>query len=328
MSLEGVSLGVYRVGAELGRGGMGTVYRAETSADGAAGPAGSVVAVKVFHPELVADDQAFARFRLEAEIGKEIRHEHLVRTFGIGSAEAGGQTLHFMVMELIEGKTLKGLLDELGTFPEPLLYQVSDQVLDALTEIHARGVVHRDLKPDNIVITPDHRVLLMDLGVARRDDDLERTRTGEFIGSLSYAPPEQFSGVEVGPRADIYAFGVTLFELATGANPFADSDVNAVMRRKIQDEIDPPRTVARDLDPFWDQVIQTCVRREKTERFASAAELRKILAEGESSEWWKRLASGRDVASAEPRCGVREPIPGRAEGSARGRSRPPPGSGS
>ncbi|MHC4450320.1 MAG: serine/threonine-protein kinase, partial [Planctomycetota bacterium] len=299
MSLEGKELGPYRIDTQLGRGGMGTVYRAVTTADSPAGFPGTAVAVKVFHPDLVADEKAFARFRLEAEIGKEIRHDHLVRTFGLGSADADGQTQHFMVMDLIEGRTLQDLREELGTFPEPLLYQVSDQILDALAAIHEHGVVHRDIKPENIVITPDHRVLLMDLGVARRDDGPERTRTGEFLGSMSYAPPEQFTGVDVGPRADIYAFGVTLFELATGANPYGDSDVASVMRQKLQDEIEPPRSVAPDLDAFWNQVIHTCVRREQSERFASAAELREILAEGEGSEWWKRKTSGQEVASSD-----------------------------
>lgn len=299
MSLEGSLLGIYRVGPELGRGGMGTVYRGESTADGAAGPSGAVVALKVFHPELVADERAFARFRLEAEIGKEIHHEHLVRTYGIGAAEADGQTYHFMVMELIEGQTLKGLLAELGTFPEPLLFQVADQVLAALDEIHGRAVVHRDIKPENIVITPDHRALLMDLGVARREEGRELTQAGEFIGSLSYAAPEQFTAKDVGPRADLYAFGITLFELATGCNPFGDADVGAVMRIKLQEELDPPRSVAPDLDPFWDRVIATCVRRELANRFASAAELRQLLQEGEQSEWWRLQTAGRTVASAE-----------------------------
>ncbi|MHC4974647.1 MAG: serine/threonine-protein kinase [Planctomycetota bacterium] len=299
MSLEGSLLGIYRVGPELGRGGMGTVYRAESTADGAAGPPGAVVALKVFHPELVADERAFARFRLEAEIGKEIHHEHLVRTYGIGSAEVDGQTYHFMVMELIEGQTLKGLLAELGTFPEHLLFQVADQVLAALDEIHGRAVVHRDIKPENVVITPDHRALLMDLGVARREEGRELTQAGEFIGSLSYAAPEQFTAKDVGPRADLYAFGITLFELATGANPFGDADVGAVMRIKLQEELDPPRKVAPDLDAFWDRVIATCVRREMADRFASAGELRQILKEGEQSEWWRLQTAGRTVASAE-----------------------------
>jgi len=291
VSLEGRTLGIYRVGKELGRGGMGTVYRAESTAAGPAGPAGAVVALKVFHPELMEDERAFARCRLEAEIGKEIHHEHLVRTYGITSAELDGGPRHFMVMELIEGKTLKRLLAELGTLPEQLLYQVADHVLGALHEIHERGVVHRDLKPENIVITPDQRVLLMDLGVARREAGHERTHVGEFVGSLAYAPPEQFSGSDVTRRADIYAFGVTLYELATAKNPFPQADLASLLRTKIEGEIAAPRSICPDLDAFWDQVISTCMRRDAAERFASADELRRILREGEKSEWF-RLRAG------------------------------------
>ncbi|MFI5402694.1 MAG: serine/threonine-protein kinase, partial [Planctomycetota bacterium] len=291
VSVEGRTLGIYRVGKELGRGGMGTVYRAESTADGPAGPAGSTVALKVFHGELVSDERAFARCKLEAEIGKEIRHEHLVRTYGITSADLDGKPCPFMVMELIEGKTLKRLLAELGTLPEQLLLEISDQILGALHEIHERGVVHRDIKPENIVITPDQRVLLMDLGVARREAGHERTRAGEFIGSLAYAPPEQLTGKDVGRRADLYAFGVTLYELATGKNPFPQSDIATLFRTKLEGEIAPARSVLKDLDPFWDQVIATCVRREKADRFATADELRRILREGEKSEWW-RLRAG------------------------------------
>lgn len=290
MTLDGRTLGIYRVGRELGRGGMGTVYRAESTADGPAGPAGAAVALKVFHAELIEDERAFARCKLEAEIGKEIRHEHLVRTYGIATCDLDGKPCPFMVMELIEGKTLKGLLAELGTFPEHLLLEVSDQVLGALHEIHERGVVHRDLKPENIVITPDQRVLLMDLGVARRESGNDRTRAGEFIGSLAYAPPEQFSAKDVGRRADLYAFGVTLYELATGRNPFPQTDIASLLRTKLEGEVAPPRSVHKDLDPFWDQVIATCVRREKADRFATADELRKILREGEKSEWWRQRA--------------------------------------
>ncbi|MHC4548874.1 MAG: serine/threonine-protein kinase [Planctomycetota bacterium] len=317
MSLEGASLGIYRVGAELGRGGMGTVYRAEATAEGPAGPAGSVVALKVFHPELVADAHAFARFRLEAEIGKEIRHDHLVRTYGMVSAEWEGQPYQFMVLELIEGRTLQSLLAELGTFPEHLLYEVADQILDALHEVHERGVVHRDIKPENVVITPDQRVLLMDLGVARRETGGELTQVGEFIGSLAYAPPEQFTATEVDRRADLYAFGVTLFELATGRRPFDESDLTVLIQQKLYEEIEPPRRINPDLEAFWDQVIFTCIRREKADRFASAGELRRILSEGERSEWWRLKTAGRVVPSAEHalkrlRLERRTPLVGRA----------------
>jgi tetratricopeptide (TPR) repeat protein len=313
VTLEGRTIGIYRVGRELGRGGMGTVHRAESTAEGPAGPAGTVVALKVFHGELVEDERAFARCRQEAEIGKEIRHEHLVRTYGIGSADLDGKPCHFMVMELIEGKTLKGLLAELGTFPEHLLYQVADQILAALHEIHERGVVHRDLKPENIVITPDHRVLLMDLGIARREAGHELTKAGEFIGSLVYAPPEQFTAAGVSRRSDLYALGITLFELATGQSPFPDADLTTLIRRKLEGEIPPPRSVNKDMDPFWDQVIATCARREKADRFATADELRRILREGEKSEWWRlRAAPSAEQALKRLRHERRTPLFGRA----------------
>jgi tetratricopeptide (TPR) repeat protein len=314
VGLEGTILGIYRLGPELGRGGMGTVYRAESTAAGAAGPPGSAVAVKVFHEDLVADARAFQRFKLEAEIGKEIHHDHLVRTYEIGNAGPH----HFMVMQLAEGRTLGDLLDELGTFPEHLLYQVAGQVLGALRAIHERGVVHRDLKPENMIITADHRVLLMDLGVARRQAGRELTRSGEFIGSLAYAPPEQLQGGEVGPRADLYALGVTLFELATGRNPYAGQDVATITTRKLSAEIDPPRAINPDLDAFWDRVIQTCVRRAPADRFASAAELLRILEEGEASEWWRRQG-GPSALSALRRLRLerRTPLIGRRDESAR-----------
>jgi len=312
--MDGRTLGIYLLGRELGRGGMGSVYRAETTADGPAGPPGTVVAVKVFHPELVADERAFARCRLEAEIGREIRHEHLVRTWAIGSADLDGEPCHFMVMELIEGQNLKGLLAERGTLPEPLLYHVADQVLAALHAIHERGVVHRDLKPENIVITPDHRVLLMDLGIARREAGHDLTRVGEFVGSLAYAPPEQFAGADVGRRADLYAFGATLYELATGRSAFPETDLSALLSRKLQGDVPAPRTVNPDLDPFLDQVIATCVRREAADRFATAAELRQVLREGERGEWWRlRGAPSSERVLKRLRPDRRTPLFGRAE---------------
>jgi len=277
---------------------MGTVFRAEATQEGPAGPIGCTVAIKVFHPGLVADERAFSRFQLEVEIGKEIRHDNLVRTFGIGSDTVDDQTYHFMVMEVVEGRTLKDLLAELRTFPEHLLYSVADQALAALAEIHARGVVHRDIKPENIIITPDHRVLLMDLGVARREEAAELVQAGEFVGSLTYAPPEQFTATEAGPRADIYAFGVSLYELATGRNPFEGASVSEILAAKLDREIAPPSEAFPDLDPFWDQVIHTCVRREPSSRFGGPAELRAILADGERSDWWQARKAGRIVPNA------------------------------
>jgi len=296
VDLKGKTLGDYQLDIELGRGGMGTVYRA-------AGPDGDRVAIKVFHPEMVADDRSFERFVREAEIGRRIRHPHVVRTHEIAEADVDGHPYHFMVMEFIEGQTLADLQADLGTVPESLLFQIADQVLDALDEVHRAGVIHRDIKPENIVITPDHRVLLMDLGIARLTEGGHTlTQAGEFVGSLFYAAPEQFLGDdgELGPRADLYAFGMVLYKLATGVNPYESMELSQMLGSKLQSEVASPREHAADLDPFWVDVVLTCTRREPSERFASAAELRAILADGDQSDWWKARTAAAPVPTALP----------------------------
>jgi len=318
VSLEGRTLGIYEIGRELGRGGMGAVYAATTTADSPAGPAGTTVAIKHIHAHLVEDSGAFARFVREADVGKSIRHEHVVRTFELCEEQADGEACHFMVMEFIKGQTLKELLAELGTVPEHLLYQVADQALDALAEIHSRGIVHRDIKPENIVITAEHHVLLMDLGVARLvEKGKTMTQAGEFVGSLPYAAPEQF-GVEdsIGPAADLYAFGAVLYELITGRCPFDASELGMLLQQKLQGEVAPPSHVAEEVDAFLDEVILTCLQRESVRRFGSAGELRQILAEGRQSRWWRGRSVGRlpgaELALKRLRLAREVPLVGRA----------------
>jgi serine/threonine-protein kinase len=207
-------LGPYTIEAELGSGGMGTVYRAQ-------GPDG-VVALKVLHPHLLASAEARERFRREAEIGRRVVHANVVRALDLGSVVVHGVTHHYLVMEHVEGQTLRALLAELGRVPEELCRHVGRAVARGLAAIHAAGVAHRDLKPANVLITADHVVKVMDLGVARLlDEAIRLTQTGAFLGSVMYAAPEQLRGVPSGPAADFYSLGLVLFELATGRHPFA-----------------------------------------------------------------------------------------------------------
>jgi tetratricopeptide (TPR) repeat protein len=206
-----------------------------------------------------------------------------------------------MVMELIEGQTLSGLIQELGTVPDHLLLQIADQALAALEAIHERGIIHRDIKPQNIVITPDHRVLLMDLGVARLQAEGQTlTQAGEFVGSIAYAAPEQFMPSErIGARVDLYAFGIVLFELATGRSPYETQDLGALLAQKLKGEIPAPRTFRPDLDAFLNEVIVAATRREPSARFGSATEFRRVLREGEEGEWWRQRSTGLAVPAAE-----------------------------
>ena len=299
--MTGQTLGNYEVRQLVGTGGGGSVYRAYSRDAGPAGEAGSLVALKVFHPELLADERVFQRFQREAELGMRIDHPHIVRSYEVGVEQIEGETHHYLAMEFIEGETLRETLDELTGVPEHLLYRVCDQILDALTAVHAEGMIHRDVKPENVVLTRDRDVKLMDLGVARlQQEGRDITRAGEFVGSLAYAAPEQFIDQDhVDPRADIYAIGVILYEMATGENPYDVADLNTLLTRKVRGQVRRPKIVNRDLANFLDDVILTCLHADPDERFASCDELRKVLAEGEAGEWWRERTQSDSFPASE-----------------------------
>jgi tetratricopeptide (TPR) repeat protein len=289
----GTRLGPYTVESKLGSGGMGQVYLAH-GADGAR------VAIKVLHPELLAESPGlFQRFALEADIGHRVRHENVVRTVDAGEAEVDGAPVHYLVMEFVEGKSLRQLLDELGAVPETLAREIALQTARGLAAIHAQGIVHRDLKPENVLITADHEVRIMDLGVAKlQEAAVTLTQEGHFAGSFLYAAPEQFQG-EVGPAADLYALGVVLYELAAGTNPFRRDGVGAVIQAQLTET--PRRLAARapDLSLFFSDVVATLLHKDPVQRFASAAEFADVLAQGEAGPWWrarekKRTRAARD----------------------------------
>jgi serine/threonine-protein kinase len=219
--LKGTHLGPYRLGDELGSGGMGTVYAADVTAEVPGIGDASRVAIKVIHPHLLEKSGFFKRFMREAEIGKSVKHEAGVKTYDVDAIAVDGKMVHFMVMEYVEGRTLRDLLEDMKQVPETLLREIARQVTAGLDAIHTVGIVHRDLKPENVLITPDDDVKIMDLGVARLvEETVALTRDGQFTGSVLYAAPEQFEAAGVGPQADLYSIGVMLFELASGSNPF------------------------------------------------------------------------------------------------------------
>ncbi|MHC4959672.1 MAG: serine/threonine-protein kinase [Planctomycetota bacterium] len=293
----GQQLGRYTIDAELGSGGMGTVYRAM-------GPEGPV-AVKVVQRHLLATPSFDQRFLREAEIGKAIQHENVVRTLDAGTCEVDGQTVQYLVMEYVQGQSLRSLLKDLGTVPETLLREIALQASAGLVAIHAASIVHRDLKPENILITDDHEIRIMDLGVAKlQEATVTLTKEGHFAGSFLYAAPEQFHG-KVGPAADLYALGVVLYELAGGTNPFSRDNVGAVIQAQLTETPRPLAVRVPELSHFFSDVINTLLHKDIAQRFASAAELGSVLSEGESAAWWRKRERNRTrAARARPRVPV------------------------
>ncbi|MGQ0614403.1 MAG: serine/threonine-protein kinase [Planctomycetaceae bacterium] len=286
----GDALGTYRILSRLGAGGMGAVYLAE-------GSAGERVALKVIHSHL-ADEPGFEkRFLREGEIGRRIRHPNVVSTLEASCEGRGAGGRRFLAMELVEGQTLRALLEELGRVPERLCRHIGRETARALEAIHGAGIVHRDLKPENILITGDHEVKVMDLGVARLpDESLLTSEQGAFAGTILYAAPERFLEKGSQPAADLYSLGLILYELATGQHPFRSDDVAEVMHRQIHEVPRPAGALCPQISPFLEDLIRALLAKDPAARPSSAAVVAEALERGEASAW----ALGRARAGALP----------------------------
>jgi len=289
-------LGTYRIRDELGSGGMGTVWLAE---DGDGRPC----AVKVIHSHLLEAPGFFKRFLREAEIGKAVRHPNVVRCYDVDALLVDGRQQNFLVMEFVEGQTLRRLLEELERVPEELCRHIGREVAKGLAAIHEAGVVHRDLKPENVLITPDHEVKVMDLGVARLADEAVRlSQTGAFVGSPHYAAPEQFrgGGDDLDGRADLHALGLILYELSSGQHPYLADDIPKVLQKLLNEK---PRRLSQlnpQLSPFFEELVHTLISKDREKRLESAMKLLTVLEQGEESTWWGRRAKAIRAETKRP----------------------------
>ena len=299
----GQQLGPYRIQSELGTGGMGRVYLADNGQEGLPAEAPKErrrVALKVLHPHVLESSDALERFQREAEIGRRVRHENVVRTLDVGSAVVEGATHHYLVMEYVEGQTLRGLLDELGTVPEELCRHIGREVAKGLEAIHDAGVVHRDLKPENVLITAEHVVKVMDLGVAHlQDAAFKLSQTGAFLGSVLYAAPEQFLGKTPDARADYYSLGLVLYELATGRAVFAGDNLPMIVHSRLHETPRPVAELNPQLSPFFEEVVAALLLRDPQDRLDFLPE--------EESAWWRDRARQIRAATRRPLRRIRIP---------------------
>ncbi|HXT38376.1 MAG TPA: protein kinase [Chloroflexota bacterium] len=257
----------YRLIRVLGEGGMARVHEAEDLR------LGRRVAVKVLLSQFTNDAEFLRRFEQEARHAASLSHPNVVGVFDVGQDGSS----HYIVMELVDGQTLKEAIQASGPLPIPEAIRISIEVCAALTAAHARGLVHRDIKPQNILLTVDGAVKVADFGIARRTAAAALTQTGTVLGSVHYLSPEQARGQEAGPRADLYALGVTLFEMLTGRLPFDAENPIAVAMQHVQNAPPLPRQFNRAIPPALETIVLRLMAKNPAERFPDAASLAQAL---------------------------------------------------
>jgi hypothetical protein len=256
-------VGGYRVVGRLGAGGMGEVYRAEDPA------LGRQVAVKVMRPELAARPAARDRFLREARSAAAVRHDHVVPIYHVGEDAAGP----FLVMPLLEGESLEDRLARAGALPPGEVARIGREAALGLAAAHAKGLVHRDVKPANLWLeAPAGRVKVLDFGLARAADSPDGlTDPGSVVGSPGYMAPEQADGQEVGPRADLFALGAVLYRCATGKPAFDGKTLTAVLRAVAEHHPPPPHEVNPAIPVPLSGLIVRLLAKGPADRPASAA---------------------------------------------------------
>ncbi len=301
--MTGERIGHFVLEAELGSGGMGKVYRARVGGRVPGLAEGETVALKILHPHLLERPGCFRRFLREAEAGQTVRHPNVVRTLAADAALADGRQVNFLVMEYVEGQNLRGLLSEMGRVPEDLARHIAAEVAKGLAAIHRAGIVHRDLKPENVLITRDNSVKVMDLGVARLVDEAIRiSETSGFVGSVLYAAPEMLSEAEVDGRVDLYALGLTLYELCAGRHPCTAAGVAGAVDFALRGQPRRLRELVPGISPYFDEVVHTLLAKDPGGRFRTADALSAALSGGEASPWWRDRSRGvREATRRLPR---------------------------
>ncbi len=253
----------YQITAELGKGGMGRVYRALDK------EINEEVAIKLLKPEIVDEESTIGRFRNELKLTRKIAHKNVCKMYHLAKE---GETL-YITMEYVSGEDLKRLIKKEGKIPEEEALSIARQVIAGLAEAHELGVVHRDLKPQNIMIDKKGNAKIMDFGIARSKEAPGVTTTGMIIGTPDYISPEQAEGEEADKRSDIYSFGVLLYEMVIGSVPFrGDTALSVAIKHKTQIPSDP-RKLNPEVSEGLSRLILICMEKERDRRYQSAEDL-------------------------------------------------------
>src|SRR5438552_8301703 len=259
------TVGEYRLWRRLGEGGMGSVYLAYKE--------DQQFAIKVLSDQLAHNQAYLDRFHREAKSGTLLNHPNIVRCIAAGQDPATGK--HYLVMEYVDGPSTHALLDRLGRLPVGDVVHIALDIARALEYLHARNYVHRDIKPDNILITQAGVAKLADLGLAKRMDDASQlTATHQGFGTPYYMPYEQaISAKRADSRSDIYALGATLYHLLTGEVPFKGESPGEIAEKKLEGDFMPAHAINPEVPPLLDGILARMMARNPRDRFQTASEL-------------------------------------------------------
>jgi beta-lactam-binding protein with PASTA domain/tRNA A-37 threonylcarbamoyl transferase component Bud32 len=253
----------YEIIDKLGSGGMSIVYKGLDTV------LNRLVTIKVLREQYASDEDFVRRFRREAQSVASLSHTNIVSIYDVGFED----DKYYLVMEFVEGQNLKEFIRQKGKVPANEAVPIAMQILDALQHAHEHGVVHRDIKPHNILITNDGRVRVTDFGIARAANEATVTYTGTIVGSVHYISPEQAKGISISAQSDIYAAGVVLFEMITGQLPFNGDSPIAIALQHIQNEPVSPSDLVHDISPELSFVILKAMRKDPGLRYDSALEM-------------------------------------------------------
>ena len=276
--------GRYELDGIVGRGGMAEVFRArDIRLD-------RIVGVKTLRDDLARDQTFQARFRREAQSAASLNHPSIVAVYDTGEDLVGSLPVPYIVMEFVDGRTLRDLLrDDRRLLPERAA-EITDGVLRALDYSHRNGIVHRDIKPGNVMLTRAGDVKVMDFGIARAvsDSQLTMTQTAQVIGTAQYLSPEQARGERVDARSDLYSTGCLLYELLTGRPPFTGDSPVAIAYQHVKEDPVPPSQVDPEVPDWADAIVLKAMQKDPADRYQSAGEMRNDL---------QRALSGAPVAA-------------------------------
>jgi len=259
--------GRYEILQLLGEGGMGAVYKARDR------ELDRPVALKLIRPEMASSPAMLARFKQELLLSRQVTHKNVIRIYDLGDADG----VKFITMEFVEGRDLRALIKEKNKFSAEESVEIMQQVCQALEAAHSVGVIHRDLKPQNIMQETTGRILVMDFGLARTMEGEGMTQTGALVGTMEYMSPEQALGKELDQRSDIFTAGLILYELLTGLMPFKAESALASLIRRTQERAVPVSDLDKTIPGRLSAVVSKCLERDPAMRYQSASEMLRDL---------------------------------------------------